>query len=64
MVATDVQAHLVRQEIGKKREAILVKAVVGIGRTEIAEVARVKAMEGTMQKLVEEVETEETEEME
>lgn len=64
MVAMIVQALLERQEIEKKRAAILVKAIVEIGRTEIAEVARVKAMEGTPQKLAEEVETEETKETE
>ena len=64
MVAMIVQALLERQEIEKKRAAILVKAKVQIGRTEIAEVARVKAMEGTPQKLAEEAETEETKETE
>ena len=63
MVAMDVPAHLVVQEIEKTREVILVKAMVGIGRAEITEVARVKAMEETTQKLAEEVEMEEIEEM-
>ena len=64
MVAMIVQVLLVVQEIEKKKAVILVMAMVGIGRTEIAEVARVKATDETTLKLAEEVETGQTEKTE